>query len=118
MDTLYRDLCRVHGLDLAKLELVMDAQGLAEVRALRGDRVHLDLDTTVEPLFGHEEGALPGPNPRYQGRPSYHPLLGVVAEAGTCVGAVLRPGDRGFGGADASSRRTYVDRALRGGSDK
>jgi Transposase DDE domain group 1 len=110
VDTLYRDLCRVHGLDLAKLELVMADQGLAEVRALRGDRVHLDVDTTVEPLFGHQEGALPGPNPRYHGRPSYHPLLGVVAETGTCVGAVLRPGDRGFGGADAGSLRTYVDR--------
>jgi hypothetical protein len=110
VDTLYRDLCRVHGLDLAKLELVVADQGLAEVRALRSDRVHLDVDTTVEPLFGHQQGALPGPNPRYHGRPSYHPLLGVVAESGTCIGAVLRPGDRGFGGDDARSIHTYVDR--------
>jgi hypothetical protein len=110
VDTLYRDLCRVHDLDLAKLELVMADQGLAEVRALRRDRVHLDVDTTVEPLFGHQEGALPGPNPRYHGRPSYHPLLGVVAESQTCIGAVLRAGDRGFGGTDAASVRTYVDR--------
>lgn len=110
VDTVYRDLGRVHDLDLAKLELVAADQGLAEVRAFRGDRVHLDIDTTVEPLFGHQEGALPGPNPRYHGRPSYHPLLGVVAETETCVGAVLRPGDRGFGGEDATSVRTYVDR--------
>lgn len=80
VDTLYRDLCRVHGLDLAKLEIIAADQGLAEVRALHAERVHLDVDTTVEPLFGHQEGALPGPNPRYHGRPSYHPLLGVVAE--------------------------------------
>lgn len=110
VDTLYRDLCRLHGLDLAKLEIIAADQGLAEVRALRAQRVHLDVDTTVEPLFGHQEGALPGPNPRYHGRPSYHPLLGVVAESETCIGAVLRPGDRGFGGADAASVRTYVDR--------
>jgi hypothetical protein len=110
VDTLYRDLCRVHGLDLAKFELVMADQGLAEVRAFRGERIHLDVDTTVEPLFGHQEGALPGPNPRYHGRPSYHPLLGVVAETETCVGAVLRSGDRGFGGEDAGWLRTFVDR--------
>lgn len=111
VDTFYRDLCRVHGLDLAKLELLTADQGLAEVRALRLDRIHLDVDTTVEPLFGHQEGALPGPNPRYHGRPSYHPLLGVVAESATCIGAVLRPGDRGFGGEDATWLRTFVDRA-------
>jgi hypothetical protein len=110
VDTLYRDLCRVHELDIAKLELIMANQGLEEVRCLRGDRVHLDIDTTVEQLFGHQEGALPGPNPRYHGRPSYHPLLGVVAEAETCIGAILRPGDRGFGADDAPSIRTYVDR--------
>jgi hypothetical protein len=110
VDTVYRDLCRVGDFDLAKLELVMANQGLEEVRRLRLDRVHLDVDTTVEPLFGHQEGALPGGNPRYHGRPCYHPLLAVVAEAGTCVGGVLRPGDREFGGADASPIRTYVDR--------
>jgi hypothetical protein len=110
VDTVYRDLCRVHDLALAKLELVVADQGLAAVRALRSGRVHLDIDTTVEPLFGHQEGALPGPNPRYHGRPSYHPLLGVVAESGTCVGAILRPGDRGLGGDDGRSIRTYVDR--------
>jgi hypothetical protein len=110
VDTVYRDLCRMHDLALAKLELVVADQGLEEVRALRAARVHLDVDTTVEPLFGHQEGALPGPNPRYPGRPSYHPLLAVVAETETCVGAVLRPGDRGLGGDDAQSFRTYVDR--------
>jgi hypothetical protein len=110
IDTVYRDLCRMDDFALAKLELVVADQGLAEVRALRLDRVHLDVDTTVEPLFGHQEGALPGPNPRYHGRPSYHPLLAVVAETETCVGAVLRPGDRGLGGNDARSLRTYVDR--------
>jgi Transposase DDE domain group 1 len=110
IDTVYRDLCRFDDLALAKLELVMANQGLEEVRRLRGSRVHLDIDTTVEVLFGHQEGALPGPNPRYHGRPSYHPLLAVVAEAGTCVGATLRPGDCGLGGEDAPPIRRYVER--------
>jgi hypothetical protein len=37
----------------------------------------LDVDSTVKPLFGHQEGAEKGYNPRYRGRPShsYHTLF-------------------------------------------
>jgi hypothetical protein len=110
IDTVYRDLCRMDEMDLAGLELFMADHGLQDVRPRKLSVAHLDIDTTVEPLFGTQQGALPGPNPRYHGRPSYHPLLAVVAESQTCIGAVLRPGDRGFGGADAASVRAYVDR--------
>ena len=111
IDTLYRDLCRFEATDLAKLEVLMAYHGIEEVGSRQLDVVHLDIDTTVEPLFGTQEGALPGYNPRYHGQPSYHPLLAVVAETGTCVGARLRPGDRNFGDADAKDIRAYVDRA-------
>ena len=110
VNTVYRDLCRFDEMELAKLELVMAEHGLAELQRTPLESVHLDVDTTVEPLFGHQQGALPGPNPRYQGRPSYHPLLACVAETRSAVGAVLRPGDRGFGSDDAKSIRIYVDR--------
>lgn len=110
LDTVYRDLCRMDEMALAKLELLMAHHGLEDVRRRKLGVAHLDIDTTVEPLFGTQQGALPGPNPRYPGRPSYHPLLSVVAETQTCVGAVLRPGDRGFGGDDAKSVRTYLER--------
>jgi Transposase DDE domain group 1 len=110
LDTVYRDLCRMDEMALAKLELLMAHHGLEDVRSRKLGVAHLDIDTTVEPLFGTQQGALPGPNPRYPGRPSYHPLLAVVAESQTCVGAVLRPGDRGFGGDDAASVRAYLDR--------
>lgn len=110
VDTVYRDLCRFDEMELCKLELVMAEHGLAELHQMSLGSVHLDVDTTVEPLFGQQEGALPGPNPRYQGRPSYHPLLACVAETRSAVGAVLRPGDRGFGGDDAESIRVYIDR--------
>jgi Transposase DDE domain group 1 len=53
---------------------------------------------------------LPGPNPRYHGRPSYHPLLAMVAEFGVCVGAELRPGDRGFGAHDVPAVLRWVQR--------
>jgi hypothetical protein len=62
------------------------------------------------PVFGTQEEALLGYNPKYHGRPSYYPLLAVVAETGTCVGAVLRPGDVGFGGEDAPLIGSYVRR--------
>ena len=52
--------------------------------------VHLDIDTTVEPLFGHQEGALPRPNPHYHGRPSYHPILGVES-SGIRTKSMLNP---------------------------
>lgn len=110
IDTVYRDLCRFEDVKLAQLELCVAWHALEELGGLKLSTVHVDIDTTVEPLFGSQEGALPGVNPRYHGRPSYHPILAVVAETRSCVGACLRPGDRGFGSDDAGTVRTYVDR--------
>jgi hypothetical protein len=109
IDTVYRDLQRFDGPALGDLEGMMAAHGL---RALdRGiAHLHVDLDTTVEPLFGSQQGALPGPNPRYRGRNSYHPMLGVIAETGTCIGAELRPGDRSFGEADVPTVMRWLER--------
>ncbi len=53
---------------------------------------------------------MPGPNPRYHGRPSYHPLLAAVAETGTVIGAELRPGDTGFGDEQADFVGRCIDR--------
>ncbi len=38
-------------------------------------RVLFDLDSTVLTLYGHQEKARIGYNPRKRGRPSYHPLV-------------------------------------------
>jgi hypothetical protein len=61
------------------LEGVMAAQGLRPLgrRLLR--EVFLDVDTTVEPLFGSHEGAAVGPNPRYPGRKSAPTHVSVSA---------------------------------------
>jgi len=110
IDTLYLDLERFDKQALQDLEGMAVRHGLwtKELRAL--DAVHLDLDTTVEPLFGEQEGARPGPNPRYHGRPSYHPIVSSVAETRTVVGAKLRPGDTGLGGDDVPYVRLVVAR--------
>jgi hypothetical protein len=110
IDTVYRDLCRFDDEALAAMESVLVQHGLAPLRKLRSSTVHLDIDTTVECLFGTQEGALPGPNPRYHGRPSYHPILATIAETSTCVGAQLRPGDSALGNADAATIARFARR--------
>jgi len=110
IDTVYRDLARFKPYDIVKLESFMARHGLWKKSLQgRGD-VHIDIDTSVEPLFGSQEGALPGPNPRYHGRPSYHPIFAAVAETQTCVGASLRPGDTAFGKDDVPFVERVIDR--------
>jgi hypothetical protein len=110
LDTVYRDLARFDDAAIAALEPWMAEQGLMDLHCRRNERLHIDVDSTVEPLFGTQQGALPGPNPRYHGRPSYHPLLAVVAETGTVIGAELRPGDCGFGDEQADFIGCCIDR--------
>jgi hypothetical protein len=53
-----------------------------------------DLDATILSVFGHQEGAALGYNPRRVGRLSYHPLLCVEGSSGDAWAGSLRPGDR------------------------
>ena len=111
LDTTYRDLARFDDDAVSSLEETMAEHGLSEVRRAKKLRIaHLDIDTTVTPLFGEHEGALPGPNPHYHGRPSYHPILARIAETDTCVGARLRPGDTAFGAAEVPDVQRWIDR--------
>jgi len=111
LDTVYRDVQRFDDEALGELEARMAAQGLAPLKGRRWARVHLDVDTTVEPLAGDSiEGAKLGHNPRFRGRPSYHPVLARIAETDTVVGALLRPGDTSFGTAEAPLVEAWVKR--------
>jgi hypothetical protein len=115
LDTVYRDLSRFDTAMNARLERMMVEQGLAEVRGVlkSSKEVHLDIDTTVNPLFceiGAIEGAELGSNPKYRGRPSYHPVLARIAETDTCIGALLRPGDTSFGAAEVPLIEGWIDR--------
>jgi hypothetical protein len=110
IDILYDDLRRFDAPALEGLEEVVAEQGAAPLRGARLREVFVDLDTTVTPLFGTQEGALPGPNPRYHGRPSYHPILARIAQTGTIIGARLRPGDRGLGELDVEDVEQWLDR--------
>ena len=60
-----------------------------------GSGYSLDLDSTVFERYGHQQGALRGPNPRKHGRPSHHPLVAVLAEAHFLLHGWLRSGNCG-----------------------
>jgi hypothetical protein len=112
LDTVYRDLARFDEPAIAQLEAMAAEHGLALLRrSPKWSVVHLDIDTTVTPVFSLDiEGALPGPNPKYHGRPSLHPVLARIAETDGCVGALLRPGDTGFGVAEVPIVEGWIDR--------
>lgn len=56
-------------------------------------RVLFDLDSTVLTLYGHQEHARIGYNPRKPGRPSYHPLLCFEGQGKDFWHGELRPGN-------------------------
>lgn len=58
-------------------------------------RLILDLDSTVVTVFGRQEGAAVGYNPRYRGKRSYDPLLCLEAHSTFLWDAELRPGNAG-----------------------
>ena len=58
-------------------------------------RLILDLDSMVLTVFGHQEGAEVGYNPRHRGKRSYDPLLCVEANSSFLWDVELRRGDAG-----------------------
>ena len=58
-------------------------------------RLILDLDSTVVTVFGRQEKAEVGYNPRYRGKRSYNPLLCIEANSSYLGDTELRPGNAG-----------------------
>ena len=56
-------------------------------------RLVFDLDSTVVTVFGHQEHAAVGYNPRYRGKRSYNPLLCIEANSSYLWDTELRPGN-------------------------
>ena len=110
IDILYDDLRRFEAADLEKLEALVAEQGLQPVRDAKLRELTVDVDTTVTPLFGEQEGALVGYNPRYHGRVSYHPILARIAETETVLGARLRPGNTTLGEGDVEDIEQWLGR--------
>src|SRR5450432_1557124 len=58
-------------------------------------RLIFDLDSTVVTVFGNQEDAAVGYNPRYRGKKSYDPLLCMEANSSFLWDSELRPGNAG-----------------------
>lgn len=69
------------------------AQAMAPLWRVLPDRLILDWDSTVQPKYGHQEGAARGYNPTKPGRKSFHPLVAVAAGTRLCAAYRFRPGD-------------------------
>jgi len=110
VDILYDDLARFGDDEIVALEELMAEVGLQRLKARKLNSIDVDIDTTVEPLFGRQEGAEPGPNPRYHGRPSYHPILAYCPQVNAVVGARLRPGNVGLGEDDVPTMLAWLKR--------
>jgi|GEM_PF-502502 len=110
IDTIYRDLARFDADALHQLDALMFKHGVTGHHLDTYRDIHLDIDSTVEVVYGSHEGAAVGYNPSAHGRPSYHPILARLAETNSCVGAILRHGDTSFGGDDAPTVGKLVTR--------
>ena len=55
-------------------------------------KITLDMDSTVRGVYGSQEGAEKGFNPKKKGQKSYHPLLCFIAETRECLHNWFRAG--------------------------
>jgi hypothetical protein len=55
-------------------------------------RITFEMDSTVKGVFGSQEGATVGFNPKKKGQKSYHPLLCFIAENRECLHSWFRTG--------------------------
>ena len=91
---LRRFLLRMAPFALRKLRMVHDRLLLQMVQSSAPTtRFIFDLDSTVLVLYGKQEEARIGYNPRKKGRPSYHPLLCFEGHTKDFWHGELRPGD-------------------------
>lgn len=108
LKTLYRDLRRFEDRNLLRSLHDIGEEVVVEALA-KQDRVVLEFDSTVETLYGRQEGAEIGTNPRKPGRPSYHPLLARDRISDLVVHHQLRPGDTGTATDAASFVHKTID---------
>jgi len=63
------------------------------VLPLLGERYIVDIDTTVKPLYGHQEGAVVSYNPKKPGRPSHVHHTYMLAALRLVMGVETAPGN-------------------------
>lgn len=89
---LYKELERL-GRSCKELPTELRRLNIATIRPCLPTDLILDLDSTVETVYGDQSGAAKGTNPHKPGRKSYHPLLVFEGQTRLNLNAVLRAGN-------------------------
>jgi hypothetical protein len=89
---LYKELVRLRMM-CPNLRLDLRKVNREVIRPCLPSELILDLDSTVETVYGDQAGAAKGTNPHKPGRKSYHPLLAFEGQSRLCLNAVLRSGN-------------------------
>ncbi len=76
---------------------------------LLGERYIIDIDTTVKPLYGHQEGAVVSYNPKKPGRPSHVHHTYMLAGLRLVMGVDTAPGNEHTGAHAAPGLWRLID---------
>jgi Transposase DDE domain group 1 len=80
-------------------------------------RLHINLDTTVETLYGNQQGARKGHNPSHRGKKGYRPVLAFIEQTRECLLGRLRKGET-LSGAEAAAFIHKLKRQLPEGTHR
>lgn len=80
---------------------------------LLSERYIVDIDTTVKPIYGHQEGAVVSYNPKKPGRPSHVLHTYVLAGLRLVMGVEMAPGNEHTGAHAAPGLWALIDRLPR-----
>lgn len=89
---LYKDLPKRLGTEAGQSAILSAQRQVIGAVLAKRERIVVDIDSTVETVYGEQELAAVGYNPRHHGRASFHPLLAFEAQTGCCLYAELRSG--------------------------
>jgi hypothetical protein len=76
-------------------------------------RIRIDIDTTVKTVYGHQQGARKGHNPKHRGKQGLRPLLAFIQETREYLTGKLRPGTT-VAGAEAAAFIADIENHLPG----
>ena len=108
-ETCVRRALKEH-VDKAALEAWLLKHERETTRALLKFPYVLDIDNTVRPIYGHQEGAEVGYNPQKPGRPSHNFHSYFIGVARITLGVDVQPGKRHSGGCGMTSLWTFLNR--------
>ena len=89
---LYKDLRRL-GADTGIKAIRSAQRQILKSLLPKGQDIVVDIDSSVETVYGEQQKSAVGYNPHHHGRASFHPLLAFDSLTGCCLYDELRSGD-------------------------